>query len=122
MTIENESGGWVGTISDYSAARVITVSGQTLDSGHYYGLVSDLPEMFHHLIAPLAVMFCKAEHPVSPEKPSEIEILMWKDEFRDALHTLGHEEGDERPEDVFTDFGTTPGHVGVNVPGQGYLI
>ena len=122
MTIEQvETTTDQGEITDYTAARVIT-SGITLASTKYYGIVSDLPEMFHQLIAPLGVMLCKAEHPVSPEKPTKSEIGFWNDELEDAIVAFAGNKGDVPPEDIWTDFGGGRGGGGVNIPGQGYLI
>jgi len=47
--IENITDGWDDTISDYSAARVATIT-NTGAASKYYGTVSSLPEPFHHLI------------------------------------------------------------------------
>jgi hypothetical protein len=120
MIIEDISGNTYDTIDDYSAARVVDVD-ITIDSGHYYGIVSDLPEMFHPLIAPLAQMICKAEHPVSPEKPTQAEVALWKQELEDAITAFGHSQGDIPSEDIWTDFGEVISP-GVNIPGQGYTI
>jgi hypothetical protein len=116
MDLENITTGTVAEITDYSAARVVT--GPTLTSGtDYYGIVSDLPEMFHHLIAPLGQIISKAEHPIAPEKPTKSEIELWKAEFEDVVSAFGNVQGDVEPEDVFTDFGGG-GYVGVNMPGH----
>jgi hypothetical protein len=120
MDLENITTGATAEITDYTAARVVT--GPTLTaSTDYYGIVSDLPEMFHQLIAPLAQIIAKAEHPISPEKPKKSEVELWKAEFEDVVSAFGHMEGDVEPEDVFTDFGGGGGGT-VNIPGQGYPI
>ena len=116
LTIENETDGWVDTISDYSAARVVTLAEETLGTSKYYGTVSDIPEPFHHLIAPLAAMIAKADHPVSPEKPSRASMELWKNELEDAILAFGGRAGDISEEDIWTDDGAGP--VGVNIPGH----
>lgn len=116
MIIEDITGSQFATITDYTAARVIT-STITMADDAYYGIVSDLPEMFHHLIAPLGQIIAKAEHPISPEKPTKSEIELWKAEFEDVVSAFGNMEGDVEPEDVFTDFGAG-GVGGVNMPGH----
>jgi len=120
MMLEDVTGLQVGTISDYTAAHVITAD-ITLAKDSYYGIVSDLPEMFHHLIAPLGGMIAKAEHPTSPEKPTKVEVELFRTEFADAVSAFGHIQGDVDVEDIFCDFGG--GRMGgVEIPGQGYTI
>lgn len=121
MVLENITTDAFATITDYTAARVVTGPSLTA-STDYYGIVSDLPEMFHHLIAPLAIIIAKAEHPVSPEKPTKSEIEIWKSEFDDSVSAFGHMEGDVEPEELFTDFGGLGEGPGINIPGQGYTI
>lgn len=121
MTIEDITDDQSATITDYTSARVIT-SGITLAQNSYYGIVSDLPEMLHHLIAPLAVIMAKAMHPVSPEKPTRMEVDLFRTEFADALNAFGHKEGDMDIESLFTDFGAGEPMTGINIPGQGYII
>lgn len=120
MGLEDITGAQVGTISDYTAARVITAD-ITLADDAYYGIVSDLPEMFHALIAPLGIIIAKAEHPTSPEKPTKAEIEIFRSEFDDAAAAFGMPQGDVGIEDIFCDFGG-PAIGGVNIPGQGYTI
>lgn len=120
LVLENITAGSYGTITDYTAARVVT--GPTLSEDNYYGMVSNLPEPFHLLIAPLAVMICKAQHPVSPEKPTKAEENGFARELNQAIDAFGNKQGDIPPEDLFTDFNTGPGWGGFNVPGQGYPI
>lgn len=120
MIIEDVSGNVYDTITDYTAARAVTVT-ITIDSGHYYGIVSDLPEMFHALIAPLGVIIAKAEHPISPEKPTKAEVEIFRSEFDDAAAAFGMPQGDVEVEDIFCDFGG-PMSGGVEIPGQGYTI
>jgi len=121
MTIEDITGSQIATITDYSVARVIT-SSITLANNSYYGIVSDLPEMFHQLIAPLGVIIAKAEHPSTPEKPTKAETELWKSEFDDAVNAFGHMQGDVDMEDIWTDFTPDPFIGGIDIPGQGYTI
>lgn len=84
MTIDGDLTGtpWEDTISDYSAARVATLVSQTGAANKYYGLVSELPEGLHHLIAPKALLLMK-ESMICPIKPTRSE----QDNFTDLLNT-----------------------------------
>lgn len=62
MIIENITDDWFATISDYSAARVATLSTGTGAASKYYGLVSELPEPFHDFIHQKATMLMKESH------------------------------------------------------------
>ena len=78
MTIENITQDWTDTISDYTGStRVATLAANDGAADDYYGIVSDLPEMFHFLIAPKAVHLVKAESPITKEKPKKTELDEW---------------------------------------------
>lgn len=118
MIIESITGAWAGTISDYTAARVVTVTGQTLTDDDYYGIVSELPEPFHNLISPLATMLAKSMHPSSQEKPTKIDYDLWKMQLNTALDVYAGNDGDVSMEEIFTDYNTGDmGLGGVNFPG-----
>lgn len=102
MNIENITQSWVDTISDYTAAKVATIT-ETAAADDYYGIESDIPEPFHHLIAPYAAILVKNSSPVTQEKATSGEILDWNSML---LETLRAFEGtqDTDYEDVFADF------------------
>lgn len=120
MIIENTIQSTQETISDYTGStKLATVTGTPV-STNWYGIVSEIPETFHHLIAPRAIMIAKAEHPVSPKAPTAAEADMWKAEVLEALSSYGAGK-DITPEDIWCDFGRSAG-IGFNIPGQGYTI
>lgn len=80
MMIENVTDDWFDTISDYSAARVCTLAAQTGAASKYYGLISELPEDFHDLIAPKALLLMKESHKAL-KNPTPTEFK----NFNDAL-------------------------------------
>lgn len=86
MLIEIVSEDAVETIQSYTAARVATVSASH-PVGSWYGIVPDLPEWAHSLIAPRAVIRCKT-HPASPEKPSPAEIRDYQEMLRLTVGTF----------------------------------
>lgn len=103
MVVENVTDNTVDTISDYTAVRVATVS-NTWAASKTYGIVSDLPEMFHFLIAPKAIHYTKAESPVIQEKPTQSELLLWVEMFRETFKAyVGTEDVDI--EEIFCDYG-----------------
>ena len=120
MTIENITRDWTDTITEYTAARVATIT-ETAGADDYYGLVSELPEPFHHLIAPRAVLEARLKHPHSKRAPTAEEFQVWQGQFVQALKAYGVGEDEMRPEDLWADY-TGPRQHSVNIPGQGYLI
>lgn len=62
MQIENFTKDWTDTISAYATTRVATIGTQTAAAADYYGLVSELPEDFHELIGPKAILLMKESH------------------------------------------------------------
>lgn len=103
MMIENVTDDWVDTISDYTAARVATIT-ETGAASKYYGIVSDLPEMFHELIAPKAVLYIKGESPLSEEKPTAGDKSDWMLDLREALRAYAGPSLDKDPSTLFEDF------------------
>jgi len=102
MFIENITQDWVDTIDDYAVNRVATIS-ETAAASDYYGLVSEIPDSFQHLIAPKAAMLIKDLSPVTQEKVTKGENDAWVGLLLEALRGLeGREDTDY--EDVFTDF------------------
>ena len=83
MTIENITQSWTDTISDYSAARVATIAA-TAAASDYYGIVPDIPEPFHYLIAPKAVALVRAEHGLAAKKRVTVDES-WFEMFRETL-------------------------------------
>lgn len=131
MTIENITGGWYGTITDYTGStRLIVCSAGTLTATtHYYGIVSELPEAFHHLITPMAVIFCKMEHPRTQEKGSRYgasdlvnAYKLWTEEVADTLRAFAGSAEDISIEEIFSDYSTAEeGYGGVSFPGHGII-
>ncbi|KKL80488.1 hypothetical protein LCGC14_2004270, partial [marine sediment metagenome] len=122
MTVENRDQTLVEVITDYiGSTRKATVA-STPVTDDWYGLVSELPEPFHHLIAPRAAMLAKDRHPDSKEKSTPGEKSIWVEDFVEALLAFGGSQNDVTSEDIFTDFGPGGAGFGVNIPGQGYNI
>jgi len=73
IKIENITKAWVDTISAYTAARVATIAAQTAAASDYYGTISELPDDFHDLIGPKALLLMKESHKsLKPADPAEI--------------------------------------------------
>ena len=101
MIIEDITGTQAATITDYSTDREIT-SDITLANNSYYGIVSDLPEPFHYLIAPKAILYVK-QSPQSIEKPSRREIDDFNEDFTSVYRAYA-KTLDFSVSDMFTDF------------------
>ena len=81
--IESITGGWDDTISDYSAARVATIT-NTSATSQYYGTVSTLPEPFHHLISRRATIMLKNAI-VSPQDNKVPEVADFKEDLIETI-------------------------------------
>jgi hypothetical protein len=103
MLIENVTDSTVDTITDYSAARVCTVS-NTWAASKYYGIVSDLPEIIQPLISQYAIMQAK-KNPKSPAQVTPADIKLFDDMLREALRSFaGTQDGDVSMDDMINDF------------------
>ncbi len=106
MTIENITDDWTDTISDYSSARVCILAAQTGAASKYYGIVSELPETFHHLIAPRAIILLK-DIIRSPEKPTVTELRAFQEMLTETLRSYaGTMHGDVTWSSIFESFET----------------
>jgi len=104
MEIEVTTGTtFIDTITDYTAARVATITNAGVAST-YYGIVSDIPEMFHHLIAPKAVHIVKEESPVIQEKPTKGSLELWNADMLESLRSYAGSDIDGSVEDMFCDY------------------
>jgi hypothetical protein len=86
MKIENMTDATVDTITDYSAARVCTVS-NTWAASKYYGIVSDLPEIFQPLIAEYAILQLK-KSPKVPLQVSVADIQLFNEMLRSYMKSF----------------------------------
>lgn len=90
------------TITAYTSARVATIT-NTGATDKYYGLVPEIPEAFHHLIAPYGAIFTKDSSPVAQEKSSQRERDNTDGRIIEALRAFGGEHEVDY-EAIFTDF------------------
>ena len=105
MTIENITDNWVDTISDYTAARVCTLASQTGAASKYYGLVSELPEIFHDVLIERAIIQVK-QHPKAPFKITKLDLELNMENLRSAMISYaGTTTGDINIDNTFNDFG-----------------
>lgn len=105
MLIENVTGDWVDTITDYSEARVATIA-ETGAKGNIYGLVSELPDWSHELIAPRAILHFKATNPLVKSRPTREEVEDFKELLITTLRMYLPKDGAETDwADMFTSFG-----------------
>lgn len=103
MLIENVTDSTVDTITDYSAARVCTVS-NTWASSKYYGIVSDLPEIFQPLISEYAIMQMK-KSPKVPLQVAASDIALFQEMLRESMKSFaGSQNGDVYINDIINDF------------------
>jgi hypothetical protein len=103
MKIENVTDSTVDTITAYTAARVCTVT-NTWAASKYYGIVSDLPEIFQPLISEYAVLQLK-KSPKTPLQVTPADVSLLSEMLRSALQSFaGTQDGDQSIDDIINDF------------------
>ena len=104
VTIEDITDDWVDTITAYATTRVATLAAQTGAANKYYGTVSELPEPFHALIAPRAVILMK-NSVVSPQKATQQEITDFTANLVETIRSFtGTYSDDVGMDEIFYDF------------------
>ena len=104
MTVENISADWVDTISDYTAARVATIAAETPVKNEAYGLVPEIPDWAHFLIAPRATLMVRQEHPLTKRKPTPADFNEYRELLRTTLLEFTAPSSDEDMQNVFSNF------------------
>jgi len=104
LTIENITDSTVDVITDYTAARVCTVS-NTWAASKYYGTVSDIPEMFHFLMIPRAVFEITGIFPMSKDFSRKTGYELFNEDLLGALRAYTGGDLDTYPEDIWTNYG-----------------
>ena len=125
LTIDNYTQGLYATISDYVGSTRVATTDNTITwaTSDVYGTIPDLPQELHVLVAPLAVILIKSEHPAAQERPGAAETKMWAEMFMEAIVGLSNQPEDISLEAIFCDFGSSIGiGYGYNVPGHGNII
>jgi hypothetical protein len=103
MLIENVTDSTVDTITDYSAARVCTVT-NTWAASKYYGIVSDLPEIMQPLIAEYAILQIKQD-PKVPLQVVPANVSLFQEMLRESLKSFaGTQNTDGDINDLINDF------------------
>ena len=111
MTVENETSDWVDTISDYTAARVATIAAETPALNEAYGLVPEIPEWCHHLLAPRAALLIRQEHPLTKRRPTPADFNEYREMLRTTLLEFAAPSEDVDIEDIFTGFESKVGGI-----------
>jgi len=114
MLIENKTKDWVDTITAYSTARVATIT-ETAAASDYFGLVSELPETFHHLIAPKASMLLRASSPIAQNRVSKEERDMFTEDLIETLRAYSGPNDDQDLVAIFEDFSLGNPVLGITV-------
>ncbi len=104
MMIENVTDSTTDTITDYSAARVCTVS-NTWAASKYYGIISDLPAIFHPLIPEYALLQLK-KNPKSPLAVTVADVQLFSQMLQSSLKSFaGVQNTDVGIDSIINDFG-----------------
>ena len=101
MQLENINDAEISTITDYTAGRVVTIA-NTMDANDYYGIISDMPEMFHYLIEMKAIINMK-RYPQSKMKITPEDVLDFKDQLITSVKAYAGTDEDVDMEEIFLD-------------------
>ena len=104
MLIENVTSDWVDTISDYAATRVATLAAENAVKNDAYGLVPEIPDWSHHLIAPRATLTIRQEHPLIKRKPTAQDIADYTSQVRTTLAEYAAPSEDIDYQELFTNY------------------
>lgn len=103
VSIENVTDSTVDTITDYTAARVCTVT-NTWAASKYYGTVCELPEVFQPIVATRAILTMKMS-PRVPVPLVTIDKSVFIEELQSAMQAFaGTKDGDQDVDSLFNDF------------------
>jgi len=118
MTLENLTQDWTDEIDDYTAARVATIS-ETAAANDIYGIVPEIPDPFHYLIAPRAALEAKMKHSNPKERPGASDFTSWQQKVVETLSSFNIAEDTMYPEHLWSDVcGGFSGGVWVSMPGH----
>lgn len=106
MEIVDITSDWIDTIDDYSAARVATIS-ETAAADDFYGIVPEIPEAFHYLIAPLATLLMGSTFPIAKSKPGPQAYQLINEMLNDTISFYGAPSLEDEPVDLMTDRATS---------------
>lgn len=105
MKIENVTDSTVDTITDYGVDRIAVVS-NTWAASKYYGIVSELPLIFHPLIPDYTILQLK-KNPKSPLAVTVADVSLFDQMLRSAMKSFaGTFNGDKDIGSMFEDFGS----------------
>lgn len=105
MRIEDITQNNVDVIDDFVASTgIATLQGTgTYNKGDHYGLVPELPEPLHILIAPKAVLNIRTTSPVVKSKPTKADLDLYNDLLVSAFEAYSDYEEDVDLEEAFSD-------------------
>jgi hypothetical protein len=109
-------------VSDYTGSTRTATVALTGSSSNYYGFVSELPDVFHDIIASMAIILVKSSHPAAQEKPTRAEVDLFNARFNEATSAFAGSEEDISPEEIWCSLPAGGVGSGINFPGQGYTI
>jgi len=104
MVVEDVTADWVDIVSDYSAARVATIATETPVKNDAYGLVPEIPDWSHILIAPRATLMIRQEHPLTKRRPATQDYNEYRELLRTTLLEFTQESEDHEVADIFSDY------------------
>lgn len=121
MMIENVTKDWTDTITDYSSARVATIT-ETAAASDYYGLICEMPEAFHHLYIPRAIFEITGNFPIVQDRPTvggtkSLGMTLFNENLMMAIQAFAGDSLDTYVEDLWCSYGRAPDSNFINIPG-----
>lgn len=104
MEIRDVNSDWTDTVSDYTSARVATITSQSLNIDDNYGFVPEIPEPFHFLIPLKAIIDIRLEHPLVFTNVSPLELTNFNDMVMHTLAAFGDNDEDIPLADIINDY------------------
>jgi hypothetical protein len=93
--------------------RVATIAAETPAINEAYGLVPEIPEWSHFLIAPRAILMIRQEHPLAKRKPTNQDFTEYRELVRSTLADFTAQSDDVDYEQIFTSYEPTSGGIAI---------
>lgn len=112
MYIENKSDSEADLITDYTGSTRAITHTDVLDSGDFYGIVPDLPEMFLDLISPRAIIQMKLL-PTTMVNVTKFDTDNYSDMVISTLRAFAGSSEDVTVEELFLDLEPSTPRLGI---------
>jgi len=102
--IENITQDLVEQITDYTGSTRVAAVASTPAENDWYGLVPEIPEMFHHLIEDRAAILVRADFPLAQTSNTSEAYSSYKEQLADLLLAYANAHEDVTIDEEYEDF------------------